>query len=419
MNAVDGTSREEQSDSGIPPSLLTIILDTNPHAWSLLSSTLPLTQAIANILVFINAHLAINNANRAAVIASHTGRAQFLYPTPSLPTKKTRAHAQQANGDGFHEEDVDMSDAPSALKGDANKYRPFATVENAITSNLRSLLASTSPDDLSSSTSTMLSGALTLALSYISKQTLTAPNSTAVSSSNDASNTAGQFNVSSADGTPGSNTTGLLSRILIISVSGDLATQYIPIMNSIFACQRLGVPIDILTLNQYSEAEFLQQAADATGGIYIDLGGATTKTATSHDVTDAPNGQKKKPRNKVAGLLQTLMMAYLPDQSARKWLVQPGESEGVDFRAACFCHGRVIDLGWVCSICLSIFCAPLEDNTCLTCGTYLSLSNYGTKPVVVPRKKAKKKRLGGIGSGTPLSRAETPGSDAAASPAPR
>ncbi|KAL1311814.1 hypothetical protein AAFC00_001893 [Neodothiora populina] len=397
MNAVDATSREERTDSGVPPSLLTIVLDTNPHAWSILSSTLPLTQAVANMLVFINAHLAINNMNRIAVMASHSGRAQFLYPTPTLP--KERPSSVNGNGAQNGEAmDVDMADAPSSTKlsGDPNKYRPFATIENAITANLRDLITTTTSDDLKESTSTVLSGALTMALSYISKQTLTAPSSTAVSSSADTGNTAGQFNISSADGT-GQSTTGLLSRILVISVSGGLATQYIPIMNSVFACQRLAIPIDILTLNQYSEAEFLQQAADATGGIYMDLAGS-----------------------RIAGLLQTLMMAYLPDQSARKWLTLAGESEGVDFRAACFCHGRVVDLGWVCSICLSIFCHVLEDNTCLTCGTYLSLSNYGTKPVVVPKKKVKKKRLGGIGGtgsavGTP-SRAETPVSEGVMTP---
>ena len=52
------------------------------------------------------------------------------------------------------------------------------------------------------------------------------------------------------------------------------------------------------------------------------------------------------------GLLQTLMMAYLPDATAREALVAPGSAE-VDFRAACFCHGKVVDLGGVCSVCLS------------------------------------------------------------------
>src|SRR5947199_2773571 len=77
------------------PSLLAIILDTNPHAWALLKPTLPLSKAIANIIVFINAHLAFNNANQVAVIASHAHRAVCLYPRPAKA-----ASAQ--------DEDVDM-----------------------------------------------------------------------------------------------------------------------------------------------------------------------------------------------------------------------------------------------------------------------------------------------------------------------
>lgn len=393
-------------------------MDTNPHAWSLLSSTLPLTTAIANLLVFINAHLAINNTNRVTVIASHTGCSQFLYPTPSLAAERSHTNGHgPGHQNGNTEQDVDMEDAPTqpagaASTGDANKYRPFATVEHAITTNLRNLLDSTTPDDLSESTSTMLAGALTLALSYINKQTLTASNTGNVSSAGD-TNTVGQFSAQTNDGITTAATTSLLSRILVVSVSGDLATQYIPIMNAIFACQRLAVPIDILELSPYSAPEFLQQAADATGGIYMDLGGKAGTTSSTSDTNTTTN---PSPTTKIPGLLQTLMMAYLPDQSARHFLTPAGESEGVDFRAACFCHGRVVDLGWVCSICLSIFCEPLADNTCLTCGTWLSLANYGTKPVVVPsRKKVKKKRLGGIG-GAGASGAETPRSEGGETP---
>lgn len=129
----------------------------------------------------------------------------------------------------------------------------------------------------------------------------------------------------------------------------------------------MAVPIDILTLNRDSEPEFLQQAADATGGVYMDLGGGRSgKSKTQENGSNAGSEAAHGSANgrvegnaggsRIAGLLQTLMMAYLPDQSARHHLVPGGESEAVDFRAACFCHGRVVDLGWVCSICLSSTC---------------------------------------------------------------
>ncbi|CZT25030.1 related to basic transcription factor 2 (35 kd SU) [Ramularia collo-cygni] len=382
MNAVDATDRSGQQDNGESPALLTIVLDTNPHAWNLLQDSLSLSKVVVNLLVFINAHIAINHANRVAVVASHSERAEWLYPTPT---------PNQSHHHGVHSEDVDMTNCGANTNGgpvrpppdDPNKYRPFAHIEHALTTNLRRLMETTSPESLSATPATMMAGALTMALAYISKQSAALP--TAASSAqfnySDPSSTAGG-NDMSADPSKANNLLGLTSRVLILSVSGDLADQYIPIMNSIFACQRLAIPIDILKLS--GDTVFLQQAADATGGIYMAL-----------DETSR------------AGFLQYLMFAYLPDQTARNHLIMPGESEGVDFRAACFCHRRVVDVGFVCSICLSIFCEPMNDGLCLTCGSHLSMANYGQKPMVVPRKK-KKKRKALDGTDAPDSRAATP-----------
>ena len=384
MNAVDATDRSGQTDDAEPPSLLTIILDTNPHAWALLSDSLPLSKAIANLLVFVNAHLAINHANRVAILASHAERAEWLYPTPSPANPEDESTNGDANADG-----QDLSDArpggPVHPPDDANKYRPFAHIEHAVLRNLQHLIATTTPAHLSSTPATMMAGALTLALSHISKQTPSADpaNRTAQFNYSDPTSTAGDNNLAStANASAGQTTQNLESRILILSVSGDLSPQYIPLMNAIFAAQRLDIPIDILKLA--GDPVFLQQAADATGGIYLAL--------------DTPASR--------AGLLQYLMFAYLSDAAARTHLVLPGTAQaGVDFRAACFCHRRVVDIGFVCSICLSIFCEPLPDGDCLTCGSKLSMGNYGQRPVVVARKKKKKRQQQRDGGGT-----ATPGS---------
>lgn len=392
MNTVDATDRSESHHDVESPSLLTIILDTNPHAWALIGDSLPLSKAIANILVFINAHLAINNANKVAVIASHSNRAEWLYPTPSTErhiadNKHTTLNGQDVPMSGNGDNDI-LSGGPVQPPDDANKYRPFAQLEHALLTNLRQLINSTTVDAISSSPATMLAGALTRALAYISKQTASLPSAT----------TSAQFNYSDPSSVAGGNelgtdptksivTPGLSSRILIVSVSGDLANKYIEIMNAIFACQRMSIPIDVLKLA--GDQVFLQQAADTTNGIYMSLDSRVAR----------------------AGLLQYLMFTYLPDQSARNHLIVPGEGEGVDFRAACFCHKKVVDIGFVCSICLSIFCQPLEDSTCLLCGSHLSMANFGQRPVVVPKKKRKKKKAtegGASGAETPASGAVTP-----------
>lgn len=52
---------------------------------------------------------------------------------------------------------------------------------------------------------------------------------------------------------------------------------------------------------------------------------------------------------------RTPQMCFIPDNSTRRHLVPPTQIN-VDFRAACFCHKRIVDIGFVCSICLSSQC---------------------------------------------------------------
>ncbi|KAL2829924.1 TFIIH subunit Tfb4/p34 [Aspergillus cavernicola] len=367
MNAVDATEHYETSAHDPAPSLLTVIIDTNPHAWALLEKNdknqLPFSTALANILVFLNAHLACNYANEVAVVASHSHKAAWLYPSASTIT---------TDPDG----DVAMTaDGNSNGGRQVNKYRLFRIVEEQVTSNLRRLMDSTSRADVNSSSSTMMAGALTLALSHINRRTIAwaeahgGGDTSSLTRSSDPDTSTASMHARRSTTTTATNDSGaegLQSRILIISVSSATgsAHQYIPIMNGIFACQRLHVPIDVCKLS--GDAVFLQQASDATKGIYMSL---------------------SEPR----GLLQYLMMAFLPDQRSRKHLILPTRVD-VDFRAACFCHRRVVDVGFVCSICLSIFCEPPENGDCLTCGTHLDMGDYGAKPAVVARKKTKKKK---------------------------
>lgn len=287
---------------------MTIVLDTNPHAWATLHEELPLSKAVANVLVFINAHLAFNNANQVAVIASHTQRAVWLYPRPSTSSSGEDTEMVDAS---------DLTERDGKAINDANKYRPFALIERDLLLSLRELVSSTTENELSSSTTTQMAGALTLALSFINKATIAYSGMSAGLDDKPASDT----NDSAVQGAP----SGLQSRIFVLSVSGDLAHQYIPIMNTTFAAQSKRISIDILKLA--GDTVFLQQACDATKGIYME------------------------PRNP-KGLLQYLMIAFLSDQRTREHLVVPIQ-EMVDFRASCFCHRNVVDMGFVCSICLS------------------------------------------------------------------
>ncbi|XP_056233432.1 general transcription factor IIH subunit 3 isoform X2 [Seriola aureovittata] len=126
------------------------------------------------------------------------------------------------------------------------------------------------------------------------------------------------------------------SRILVIKAAEDCALQYMNFMNVIFAAQK--------------------QACDITGGLYLKI------------------------PQKIA-LAQYLLWVFLPDLEQRSQLVLPPPAH-VDYRAACFCHRNLIEIGYVCSVCLSIFCnfSPI----CTTCETAFKIQ---LPQMVKPKKK--------------------------------
>ncbi|XP_034676695.1 general transcription and DNA repair factor IIH subunit TFB4 isoform X2 [Vitis riparia] len=106
-------------------------------------------------------------------------------------------------------------------------------------------------------------------------------------------------------------------RILCLQGSPDGPEQYVAVMNAIFSAQRSMVPIDSCVMGAQHSA-FLQQTVFAT------------------------------------------------DLHSRRFLQLP-KPAGVDFRASCFCHKNTIDMGYICSVCLSIFCK--HHKKCSTCGS--------------------------------------------------
>jgi len=130
------------------------------------------------------------------------------------------------------------------------------------------------------------------------------------------------------------------SRICVLSGSIDGTSQYMTFMNVFYAALRMGVMIDCCVLAENTTV--LSQGADITKGMYF----------------RPPDGHE--------GLLQHLLWTFLPDKSLRTHLSLPSPCL-VDYRAACFCHRRLISVGHVCSMCLSIFCK--YGPVCTTCGT--------------------------------------------------
>lgn len=371
QDAVDASEHYDVHNSVDVPSLYTIIIDTNPYAWASLADIIPISRVLSTVLVFVNSHLAFSNSNQVAIVASHSNRAVWLYPPPPKPPADV---------------DVVMRDAAPTKTLSANKYPPFALIESSLLDSLRALISDTTPTHLTTHT-TQISGALTLALSHINKTALALGDTTSTP-------------------TPSSTSGGLHARVLILSVSDSSPAQYIPTMNAVFAAAHARIAIDTLALR--GSATFLEQASFITRGTFIraaeprgllqylmfGFGSGSAPSSSSDGAAAAAASAGKgvtSNAKKVAAAKATTTTTKRgelgPGASVAELLVTPS-AETVDFRAACFCHRRVVDTGFVCSVCLSIFCeVPDNRGECLTCGTQLALGHYGKKPVVLKGKR--------------------------------
>lgn len=129
-------------------------------------------------------------------------------------------------------------------------------------------------------------------------------------------------------------------RILVVTASQDASVQYIATMNAIFSAQLAEIIIDSCH-SGIQDSSFLQQASHLTGGVYL------------------------KP-SKTDALVEYLINVFGADSNTRAFLCSQ-VPQSVNFKASCFCHKQPIDLGFVCSVCLSIFCRHVLE--CPTCGT--------------------------------------------------
>ncbi|KAM9810899.1 general transcription factor IIH subunit 3 [Neosynchiropus ocellatus] len=216
-------------------------------------------------------------------------------------------------------------EAPSSGDG---KYELLSVANDTIAEEIRNLMSNI--EVRGNLTDTLLAGSLAKALCYINRVAKEME--------------AGQE---------------MKTRILVVKAADDSTLQYMNYMNVIFAAQKKSILIDACVLA--SDSGLLQQACDITGGLYLKI------------------------PQKVA-LAQYLLWVFLPDGEQRSHLVLPPPVH-VDYRAACFCHRNLIEIGYVCSVCLSIFCnfSPI----CTTCDTAFKIQ----LPQIVKAKKKKPKMM--------------------------
>lgn len=384
------------------PDLLVVILDCNLLGWTSVarartsagatgeSAAEALEHTLADVLVFLNAHVAMQSDNAVAVYGSVGSEARLLY--------STAGGLAAGFADEESEPEVGGQNQRERARPDANTFQDFKTLDSQVFFGVRRLIrhaVKTQGPEASHGhggfTSTGLVPALSKALCLINRLGATDP----------AASTGGKVGAAANPGSAGNGSAagvlgGFRPKMLILSVTGDTSAQYVAMMNCVFAAQKTGVPISVLKLHG-PDSVFLQQASFLTGGIYLRVDLA--RPAQGLSCLPFPSGDEgeeikrrrlddSKPAG-TGGLVQVLFSAFLPlpggsanssgslnglsttgvtgpgSAGAGATLLRTPGSDAVDFRAACFCHHQTVSVGYVCSVCLSIFCHPKKQ--CDTC----------------------------------------------------
>jgi len=121
----------------------------------------------------------------------------------------------------------------------------------------------------------------------------------------------------------------------IVVVTATPITSFVAGMNGAFAAQKLETVVDVVDLSALGSPE-LVQVTQLTQGIYL------------------------RPQRSVASDL----MQLVPDVATRQSLAPPPRP-AVDLRAECFCHRLPVKTGYVCSVCLAVYCQV--ERTCPSC----------------------------------------------------
>ncbi|CAK9779883.1 transcription factor Tfb4 [Cutaneotrichosporon oleaginosum] len=348
------TAHKRPWPSSTPPALLIAVVDLHPLAWSLLSNLQPIPSSpshekekapiapltlgefATNLMVFLNAHLASRWGNEVVVYGATAGKAVLLYPQPGEPSTPQ-----------------------------PNFYQPFQMLDSRFEEQLKAVFAAEEErlaevEGKGLNDPPALVSALTKALCYINRLRPPEVHSTGMAIVDDGKSSnpeQPESRILVLNATPGGAEDEAALNGKTAKASGGSGGQrgYVGLMNCVFAAQKAHIPIDVLTLppesTKTSPPIFLQQAAHLTGGIYWRWNGR-------------------------GGILQYLHSLYLPPPSLRKRPFTQPPQDAVDFRAVCFCHQDVVDVGFVCSVCLSIFCQPKP--VCPMCKTKFPRNAWGT-----------------------------------------
>lgn len=316
------------------PSLLTVIVDVTPQLWTAFDEK---NDKKGSILEVLKALIVFLNAH----LAFNTSNQVALIAAHSQGIKYLYPKSNN---------DSDNSNKKNSSKKDLfiiskNMYRKFRSVDETLVEELSTLFKE-EEDNLGKLTQkSTLVGGMSAALAYTDRMTREMEN------------------------------ISLKSRLMVLTCGSDKGLreeifQYIPIMNCIFSATKIKCPIDVVKVGGPKESTFLQQTTDATNGVYLHV--------TSTD-----------------GLLQYFSTAMFIDPSLRQIIVKPNKGS-VDFRTSCYLTGKVVAVGYICSVCLCVLSIIPPGNKCPACDSEFDervITKLKRKPVVprLPTKRTNNK----------------------------
>ncbi|QLQ78885.1 hypothetical protein HG537_0B02330 [Torulaspora globosa] len=286
------------------PSLLTLVIDTAPKLWAELNNE---RNQDANIISVLESIIVFLNAH----LAFNSSNQVAVIAAHSQGIKylypKSNVNQDKVTTNLLPGKDL------SIINNDM--YRQFRNVDETLVEELYKLFQQEKEQVEKTTQKSTLAGGISAGLTYINRISKELA------------------------------TISFKSRLLVITCGSgggrDEIFQYIPIMNCIFAATKLKCPIDVVKIGGHKESTFLQQTTDATNGVYLHV-------------------------NSTQGLVQYLSTAMFIDPSLRPIIVKPNQGS-VDFRTSCYLTGKVVAIGYVCSVCLCVLSILPPGNKCPAC----------------------------------------------------
>ncbi|ANQ09079.1 Uncharacterized protein PCOAH_00033660 [Plasmodium coatneyi] len=161
-------------------------------------------------------------------------------------------------------------------------------------------------------------------------------------------------------------------RIFLLDISNETyvyTNQYTQLMNIAYNAKRNDIIIDVFSLNY--KIQLLEQICNITNGLYIDSSIFFNVNCTDN-IEDV--------------LTQTMIFWFLPSNNTRKYFSNTYLNDDTNI-AVCSCHNKQVDIAYICSCCLAIYCSEKDDNTnkdrisCFVCKTRFTKALLRNKTV--------------------------------------